>query len=111
MRSCKECESGRAENLNKGGLAGNALPGGRRAEGHWGRGRGVKAQASTRAGWGEERGRRGGLGDWGTWQHGLLRGGIGIPQEPVTRVLFKGVHESMEVGQFVQLCDVIPVSI
>lgn len=47
----------------------------------------------------------------GTWQHCLLRGSIGIPQVPVTRVLLKGVHESVEVGQFVQLCDVIPVGI
>lgn len=47
----------------------------------------------------------------GTWQHGLLRCGVGIPLVPVTRVLFKGVHESVKVGQFVQLRDVIPVGI
>lgn len=50
---------------------------------------------------GKEKGRKGRLRCLGTWQHSLFRGGIGVPQVPVTRILFKGVHESMEVGQFV----------
>lgn len=71
---------------------------GREADARRGRGQGQ----GTRG-----RARRGG----GTWQHGLLRGGAGIPQVPVTRVLLEGVHEPVEVGQFVQLCDVVPVGV
>lgn len=37
----------------------------------------------------------------GTWEHSFLRGGVRVPQVPVTRILFKGVHEAVEVGQFV----------
>lgn len=37
----------------------------------------------------------------GTWEHSLFWGGMRVPQVPVTRILFKGVHEAVEVGQFV----------
>lgn len=100
----RESEAGRAGNLNKRTPAqcqartrqhrGNSGPG-------VGVGQGVRKEE-------QEKGRRGGP---GTWQHSLLRGGVGVPQVPVTRILFKGVHEPVEVGQFVQLCDVIPVGI
>jgi hypothetical protein len=30
---------------------------------------------------------------------------------PVPRILLKGVHKSVEVGQFVQLSDIIPVGV
>lgn len=43
-----------------------------------------------------------------TWQSRVLRFGTGVPEVPVSRVLLKGSDNAVEVGEFVQLCDVVP---
>ncbi len=36
---------------------------------------------------------------------------IGVPEVPVSRVLLKRGHESMEISQFIQLSYVVPVRV